>query len=157
MKSICTKANKKVGAFSRVVKYLDGQKAKLLYNAFIMSTFNYCPLIWMFCGKRSNKEVNMVHKRALRILHNDYNASFEELLERSKEIPIHVKNLQFLLIEVYKSLNCQNPMFMWDMFKRREKTYDLRVKDLLQLPSTKTTSYGINSIVHGEQPVQLHT
>ena len=140
VKSICTKANKKVGAFSRVVKYLDGQKAKLLYNAFIMSTFNYCPLIWMFCGKRSNKEVNMVHKRALRILHNDYNASFEELLERSKEIPIHVKNLQFLLIEVYKSLNCQNLMLMWDMSKRRETTYDLRVKDLLQLPNTKTTS-----------------
>ena len=68
-------------------------------------------------------------------------------LERSKEIPIHVTNLKFLLIEVYKSLNCQNPMFMWDMFKRRETTYDLRVKDLLQLPSTKTTSYGINSIL----------
>ena len=91
VKSICTKANKKVGAFSRVVKYLDDQKANLLYNAFIMLTFNYCPLIWMFCGKRSNKEVNMAHKRALRILHNDHNASFEELLERSKEIPIHVK------------------------------------------------------------------
>ena len=147
VKSICTKANKKVGAFSRVVKYLDGQKAKLLYNAFIMSTFNYCPLIWMFCGKRSNKELNMVHKRALRLLLNDYDASFEELLERSKETSIHVKNLQYLLIEVYKSLNCQNPMFMWDMFKRRETTYDLRVKDLLQLPKTKTTSYGINSIL----------
>ena len=100
----------------------------------------------MFCGKMSNKEVNMVHQRASRIL-PDYNASFEELLERSKEIPIHVKNLHFLLIEVYKSLNCQNPMFMWDMFKRRETTYDLRVKDLLQLPNTKTTSYGINSIL----------
>ena len=91
-----------------------------------MSTFNHCPLIWMFCGKRSNNE---------------------ELLERSKEIPIHVKNLQYLLIEVYKSCNCQNPMFVWDMFKRREITYDLRVKDILQLPSTKTTSYGINSVL----------
>ena len=141
MKSICAKASKKVGAFSRVVKYLDGQKAKLPYNALTMSTFNYCPLIWMFCGKRSNKEV----KRALRILHNDYSVSFEDLLERNKEMPIHVKNLQFLLIEVYKSLNCQSPMLMWDMFKRRETTYDLRIKDLLQLSNTKTTSYGINS------------
>ena len=38
-------------------------------------------------------------------------------------------------------------MFMWDKFKRRETTYDLRVKDLLELPNTKTTSYGINSIL----------
>ena len=120
VKSICTKASKKVGAFSRVVKYLDGQKAKLLYNAFIMSTFNYCPVIWMFCGKRSNKKVNRVHKRALTILFNDYDASFEELLERVNERSIHVKNLQNLLIEVYNPLNCQNPIFMWDMFKRRE-------------------------------------
>ena len=50
-------------------------------------------------------------------------------------------------------------MFMWDMLKRIETTYDLRVKDLLQLPNTKTTSYGINSILlgGGEHPVELHT
>ena len=54
-----------------------------------MSSFNYCPHIWMLCGKTSNKEIDMV--RASRILLNDYNASFEELLERSKETPIQVK------------------------------------------------------------------
>ena len=53
VKSICTKANKKVGAFSRAVKCFDSQKAKLLYNAFIMSTFNYCivPLFGCSAGK----------------------------------------------------------------------------------------------------------
>ena len=37
------------------------------------------------------------------------------------------------MTEVYKSLNCQNPTFMWDLFARKEVTYDLRAKDLLQL------------------------
>ena len=37
-------------------------------------------------------------------------------------------------------------MFMCDMLKEREIKYDLRVKDLLQLPNTKITSYRINYI-----------
>ena len=70
------------------------QKASLLYNSFILTNFNYCPLIWMFCGKTANEEVNRVHKRALRVLLNDFDSNFEELLHRNEEVTIHVKNLQ---------------------------------------------------------------
>ena len=45
----------------------------------------------MFCGKTANEEVNRVHKRALRVLLNDYDSTFEELLHRNEEITIHVK------------------------------------------------------------------
>ena len=51
------------------------------------------------------------------------------------------------MTEVYKSLNCQNPAFMWDLFIRKEVTYDLRAKDLLQLPKARTVLNGLNSIV----------
>ena len=47
----CQKANNKISAFSRVSSYLNEKQSLLLYNSFIMSQFNYCPLIWMFCGK----------------------------------------------------------------------------------------------------------
>eukprot|EP00112_Aurelia_sp_Birch-Aquarium-sp1_P009288 Seg205.19 transcript_id=Seg205.19/GoldUCD/mRNA.D3Y31 product="hypothetical protein" protein_id=Seg205.19/GoldUCD/D3Y31 len=87
-----------------------------------------------------------IHKRALRILYNDYEASFEELLQRNNEQTVHVKNLHKLMTEVYKSLNCQNPTFMWDLFIRKEVTYDLRAKDLLQLPKARTVLNGLNSI-----------
>ena len=147
VKSLCTKTSRKVTAFSRVAKLLDFKKARLLYNAFIMSSLSYCPLIWMFCGKTANKEINRIHKRALRILFNDYEASFEELLQRNNEQTVHTKNLHKLMTEVYKSLNCQNPAFMWDLFIRKEVTYDLRAKDLLQLPKARTVLNGLNSIV----------
>ena len=32
-------------AFSSIAKLLDLGKAKLLYNSFLLSNFNYCPLI----------------------------------------------------------------------------------------------------------------
>ena len=52
VKSICEKTNNKMKAFLRVIRDLEPQKASLLYNSFILTNFNYCPLIWMFCGKR---------------------------------------------------------------------------------------------------------
>ena len=51
IKTLCQKVNKNVKAFSRVAKLLDLNKAKLLYNYFLLSNFNYCPLIWILCGK----------------------------------------------------------------------------------------------------------
>ena len=67
VKTLCQKVSRKVSAFSRVTPYIDERKGKILYNTFIMSNFNYCPLVWMFCGKTQNKEIDRVHKRALRI------------------------------------------------------------------------------------------
>ena len=147
VKSLCAKTSRKVTAFSRVAKLLDFKKARLLNNAFILSSLSYCPLIWMFCGKTSNREINRIHKRALRILFNDYEASFEEPLQRNNEQKVHTKNLHKLMTEVYKSLNRQNPAFMLDLFIRKEVTYDLRVKDLLQLSTATTFLNGLISIV----------
>ena len=88
----------------------------------------------MFCGKTASNEINNIHKRALRILFNDYETSFEELLHRNKEQTVHIKNLHKLMTEIYTSLNCLNPSFMWDLFTRKDWTHDLRAKDLLKLP-----------------------
>ena len=52
VKTICQKTNNKVKASSRVVRYLEPQKATLLYNSFILTKYNYCPLIWTLCRKR---------------------------------------------------------------------------------------------------------
>ena len=86
VKTICQKTKNKVKAFSRIARNRDYQKASLLYNSFILTNFNYCPLIWMFCGKTANEEVNRVHKRALRVLLNDFDSNFEELLHRNEEV-----------------------------------------------------------------------
>ena len=117
-----------------------------LNNSFLLSNFNYCPLIWIFCGKRCNKEINRVHKHALRALLGDYESTFECLLTKNNEIAIHTKNLQKLMTEIYKSLNHESPSFMGESFLQREPTCDLRIKNTLQIPPTKTISFGINSL-----------
>ena len=80
VKSLCLKANRNISALSRVDTIIDKPKCKLLYNSFFISNFRYSPLNWVFCGKTANNELNRVHKRALRVVLRDYDASFDELL-----------------------------------------------------------------------------
>ena len=108
----------------------------------------------MFCGKTQNKEIDRVHKRALRILFNDYTSSLEELLKKIESmfdpckivIGSMLKSLQNLMIEIFKCLSYENQSFMWNIFERKELTYNLRSGTLLQLPKAKTTTYSTSSL-----------
>ena len=91
-----------------------------------------------------NKDINRVHKYALRALLGDYESTFECLLTKNSEIAIHTKNLQKFMTEIYKSLNHESPSFVGEFFVQRELTYHLRIKNTLQIPPTKTISFGIN-------------
>ena len=85
---LCQRANNETSAFSRVSSYSNEKQSLLLYNSFIISKFNYCLLIWMFCGKVANNELNRTHKRVLRIVFN-YTVTFNELLQRGDESTVH--------------------------------------------------------------------
>ena len=100
----------------------------------------------MFCGKTQNKEIDRVHKRALRILLEDYTSSFDELLQKIDDTRVHVKNLRNLMVEIYKCLSCENPSFMRNIFQQKELAYNLRSGSLLMLPRAKTTTYGTSSL-----------
>ena len=101
MKTLCQNVSRKISAFSRVAPYIDKKKGKILYHTFIMSNFNYCPFIWVFCGKTQNKEIDRVHKRALRIFLGAYTLSFDELLQKIDHTRVHGKTLRNLMIEIY--------------------------------------------------------
>ena len=137
VKTLCQKVSRKASAFSRFVPHIDEKKGKILYHTFIISNFNYCPLIWMFCGKTQKNEIDRAHKRALRILLKDHTSSFDELLQKIDDTRVHVKDLRNLMIEVCKCLSCKNPSFMWNIFQRKQLAYNLRSGSLLMLPQGK--------------------
>ena len=142
--ALCVKANRKVSEFARVAKYIDILKANLLYHSFIASTIKYCPLIWMFCGKAGNDNIDRVHKRALRILLDNHESIFEMLLAMNGEAKIYTQNLRMLMIEIYKALINTNPSYMLEYYIRKDVRYDLRTTDLLQIPAEKSIKFGID-------------
>ena len=118
-----------------------GLKSKILLNSVVMSNFSYCPLIWLFCSKVAKNEINRTHKLALRTLYKDYASTFEELLDRGDAKTTHKKNLQNLMVEIYKSMNHLNPEYMWDFFVKKDVPYNLRTKERCKLPSVSSQRY----------------
>ena len=91
----------------------------------------------MFCDKHSN-HIFVMYKNGL----SDY--CMESLTNPLKSYyislevqTIHVKSLQSLMTEVYKSLHHINPEFMWDLFCQKCIQYNLRISNLLVLPKIK--------------------
>ena len=65
---------------ARISKFLSFEQAKRLSEAYIISTFTYCLLIWMFCSKTANSLINKIHKRSLHVIYEMENANFKNLL-----------------------------------------------------------------------------
>ena len=66
----------------------------------------------MFHNRLINNKINRLHERCLRIVYNDNQSTFEELLEKDNTVSVHQRNLQFLAIELYKVINGISPDLM---------------------------------------------
>ena len=141
---LCRRALYKLHTLRRIRKCLTIEKAKLLANSLINSQFNFAPLMWMFANKYSIDRILKIHKRTLQIVSYVYDKSYENLLNRSDDIPIHQKHQRYLAIEVYKSLAKLNSGFMRNFIEGKHTPYSLRRGDLLLLPPAKSIRYGIN-------------
>ena len=95
--NVCRKAANKLSALARISKYMDSEKLKCLMKTFVMSQFQYCPLVWMCHSRKLNKKINRIQERALRIAYKDYVSDFEDLLRRDKAVTVHEKNQQILI------------------------------------------------------------
>ena len=147
IRKLCKSVNNKTNALLRIRNYIDVLKARQILNSYILSTFNYCCIIWMFCSKKCNNSIDKAHKRALRAVYQNWNGSLEELLDVDGSVKIHTRNLRVLLTEVFKSLNKLNPMFMWEIFESKVTPYSLRSGKSLTLPPTINRRYGIEGLL----------
>ena len=144
IKHICKSASNKLYALARISHFMSEHKRKLLMKSFVMSQFNYCPIIWMYCQRKSNNSINRIHERALRITYNDYTSNFESLLKKDDTITIHERNIQTLTVEVYNTLNNLNPPLMKEIFNLKQHKYSTRAQSL-EYQNPRTVKYGINS------------
>ena len=102
---LCKKVSQKVADLSRLSSCLYNSEKKIIFNSIIKSQFSYCPLVWMFCSRTLNNMINKLHERSLRIILNYYSSNFNILLENNNDISNHHRNIQPLLIEVFKRKN----------------------------------------------------
>ena len=143
--SLCKKAAAQLNALGRIQHYLGQKQKESIINSFIYSNFNYCPLVWHFCPAKSVFKIEKIQERALKLLLNDYNSSYKELLEKTNKPSMEVNRMRSLALEVFKTFNNLNPSFMKDIFVKNSTAKSK--KSNLQVHYRRTVRYGDKSLI----------
>ena len=145
---LCSKASRQLKVLYRFRSILGQREKTILFRTFILSTFNFCPVVWSFCGKVSIRKIERVQERALRFLTNDFTSNYATLLEKTNETTLLLSRLKSMVIEVYKCINQLNSEPLNELFEFKERNYDLRDPCKLVQPKFKRVVYGRNSFTY---------
>ena len=80
----------------------------------------------MFCCRTSDNMINEVHERALRVILNNHESDFETLLQNNNDLCNHDRNIQTLLIKIFKIKKGFASLIMGSILKGRNNTYNVR-------------------------------
>ena len=83
----------------------------------------------------------------VRLVYQNKNLSFSELMELDSAVTIHQRNLQVLVIEIFLVRNNLSPEIAKQVFDFLEPYYNLRSQtSQFRRENLKTTLYGIHSV-----------
>ena len=142
---ICKRAASQLNSIKRLKRHFDIETKKHLTKTFVLSQFNYCPLVWHFCGNASIHKMEKIQERALRFVFNDYRSEYNELLETNGESTLYLKRVQKMAQEVYKAINNQSPKYVKELLSERNSRYSNRRPLDLYIPRVNQQKFGYRS------------
>ncbi len=89
-----------------------------IFNAFIVSNFLYCPVVWHMCSKSDTKKVQKVQDRSLCFIYRKFESDYKSLLNLDERSSLYMDRLRTIVTEVYKAINGMSPEFLQDLFLR---------------------------------------
>ena len=108
------------------------------------SNFNYCPLVWHFCGKVNTKKIEKIQERALRFI-KTIKSSYDTLLGKSQLPSLKVRRLMAIALEAFKILTNQTPVYLSDILTYKSHSYSFRYTNTVELPQVRSSTYGVRS------------
>ena len=121
--NLCIKAGRHINALSRLSNVLSKDSKQQLFQTFILSNFNFCPVVWHFCGMAELKQIEKVQKRALKIIYNDFNNSYVNLRENANRPLMYVDRLRYIVIEIFKIYHGMSPIYLSDLVAKTSQMY----------------------------------
>ena len=140
----CSKAAQQLNGLSRISRHINLKSKSIIYNSFIVSNFNYCPLVWHFCGTANSNKLEKLQERSLRILYNDFDSPIQNLIDKSGQDTLLSNRLKYFILEVLKTIRKLNAPCLHDLFVLNEVLYNLRTPKLEQ-PIRRTTNNGLRN------------
>ena len=71
-------------------------------------------------------KIESIQKRALQLLHNDFERNYSQLLDKAKKKTTTIVRLRCLCLKIHKTINRLNPAFMTDIFKLSDSNKSAR-------------------------------
>jgi hypothetical protein len=107
--TICRKASQQLNIIKHLGPYLNRLNKLTIFHTFILSNFNFCPLVWHFCVEKNSKKIEKVQERALRFVYEDYNSSYDNLLKKAKVPSLQIRRMRTMALETFKIMNKLSP------------------------------------------------
>ena len=145
---LCRKAASNLNALKRFKKYISANDKILVANAYVLSYFNYCPIVWHFCGKGDTHKIEKIHERAIRFMTGDYTSDYAELLNSGNESTLYLKRVRIIAQEVFKSINGLNPGYTREILRDRPSRYPSRRPLDLYVPKVDQIKFGYRSYTY---------
>ena len=142
---ICKKASRQLNVLKRIGHMISKQGRIIIYYSFILSNFNFCPLVWHFAKEGNLQKIEKIQYRALRFIYNDYDSSYESLLAIAHLPSLHVRRMRSMAIETFKILHGKSPMYLNDLISYKTLSYSFRYSAIVNIPRVRTTRYGLRS------------
>ena len=114
-----------------------------VFRSFILSHFNYCPIVWHFCSKYNT--VKKIQKRGLRFGYNDYSSSYETLLSKAGLCTLELGRLRAIAVQMFKAINGLCPKYISDLIVHRKSGYSIHESLNVNIPRPNSTKYGKKS------------
>ena len=92
---MCEDASRILNAIKRQGNFIIATKMRtMVANTYVLSQFNYCPLVWHFCGPGATHKIERIQERVLRFVHNDYTSDYTSILNKSNTTTFTTKGLK---------------------------------------------------------------
>ena len=104
---------------NRTKFFLDKHSLTLLYNTLILPYINYCCLVWGFTFPTYLQKIELLQKRAVRIIDNQHRlAHADPIFQKLKLLKVQDIAKQQLIILMHKSLTPNMPADIHSLFVR---------------------------------------
>ena len=90
--------------------------------------------------------VNLEQRRVQNMLITiDRESGYDELLQKMEMVNLEQRRVQNMLFTIFKCLHGAAPSYLRSHLKERMLAYSIRGHAILELPTVKTTAYGLHS------------
>ena len=137
------KAQNQINALKRLSVHMGKNEKIVFMKSFILSNFNYCPLVWHFSSKTDTDTMERIQKRTLQSVLDDYESDYETLLQKAT---LQTGRIKTQAIEIFKTFYSLDLICMNEIFQTNPSiTHKLCSKNNLVTHGYNSKTYGKNS------------